>query len=394
MHIYVVTNSDADIHELVRYTLSYTPAADPIYPPPAGLYVKVKNTSATPLRAAYLHGPYTLYAACYPSTFDPNAKYDQPDAEGFPQFEPYLKAGGSWDAIITIPQRIRQTPTELVSADPESCQSMTWVIEIASQVVFSSTAAVNFEVLVGRDEKSVQLSTGGVSSTRSPLPAQLQDHWSFRTRGEQVLAKAGVYSKAISLQVDDTASLWNSPSFPSFEENQRDEAEPSSQGLHAAANRTGSAGHQTIKPQKSAAKKKKKKVHFVVLTHGLHSNLGADMLYLKESIDVAAKRACERSKQNRQAPGNHPVFDNSSGPARSVARDTSVRSHFVITYIVMVSDEYYSTGFLMMFRTAMTTVKEKMMTSKLLSEVSSEMPFVLNVVSSILESALRNMFCL
>lgn len=394
MHICVVTNFDADIHEPVRYTLSYTPAADPIYPPPAGLYVKVKNTSATPLRAAYLHGPYTLYAACYPSTFNPNVTYDQPDAEGFPQFEPYLKAGGSWVAIITIPQRIRQTPTELSSADPESCQSVTWVIEIVSQVVFSSTAVVNFEVLVGRDEKSVQLSTGGVSSTRPPLPAQLQDHWSPKTRGEQVLATAGVYSKAISLQVDDTASLWNSPPFPSFEENQRDEAEPSSQGLQAAANRTGSAGHQTIKPPKSATKKKKKKVHLVVLTHGLHSNLGADMLYLKESIDVAAKRAREQSKQNRQASENCPVFDNSPGLARSVARNTFVRSHFVITCIVMVSDEYYPIGFLVTFRTAITTVKKTMMTSKSLSEVSSEMPFVLNVVSSILANALRNMFCL
>ena len=275
--------------ESVRYTLSYNPAVDPIYPPPEKLYVKIRNTSPIPLRAAYLHGPYTLYAACYPSTFDPHVKYDQQDTDGVPQFEPYLKAGGSWDATITVPQRIHRTPTELVSADPESHQSVTWVIEIVSQVIFSGTAAVNFEVLVGRDEKSVQMFTAsGASSAGLPSPAQLQDHWSSKPKGEQVLASAGVYSKSITLRVDDTASLWNSPPFPSFEEDQE---------ACAAAEMQKTAERQIDIPQK---KHSKKNIHLVVLTHGLHSNLGADMLYLKESIDAATKKAREQAKKDRQ----------------------------------------------------------------------------------------------
>lgn len=270
--------------ESVRYTLSYNPAVDPIYPPPEKLYVKIRNTSPIPLRAAYLHGPYTLYAACFPSTFDPNVKYDQQDTDGVPQFEPYLKAGGSWDATITVPQRIHRTPTELVSADPESHQSVTWVIEIVSQVIFSGTAAVNFEVLVGRDEKSVQMFTAsGASSAGLPLPAQLQDHWSSKPKGEQVLATTGVYSKSITLRVDDTASLWNSPPFPSFEEDQE---------ACATAETQKTAERQIDTPRK--------KIHLVVLTHGLHSNLGADMLYLKESIDAAARKAREQAKEDRQ----------------------------------------------------------------------------------------------
>lgn len=254
--------------------------------------MKVRNTSATPLRAAYLHGPYTLYAACYPSSFDPNVKYELQDTEGVPQFEPYLKAGGSWDATITVPQRIRATPTELASAGPESRQSVTWIIEIVSQIIFSNTAAVNFEVLVGRDEKSVQLSTGGITGNNGlPQPAQLQEHRSPKARGNQVVATAGIFSKAITVLVDDTASLWNTPSFPSVDKAKDAEAE-SPQSIEQPPEAQQEDVHEE--------EKKKKKIHLVVLTHGLHSNLGADMLYLKESIDASARKAKEQARQQRR----------------------------------------------------------------------------------------------
>src|SRR4029077_20058610 len=84
-----------------RYKLTYSPAADPILPTPSELYEKVKNTSAIPLRAAYLHGPYALYTACYPANFDANSKNI---GDRLPQFEPNLKPGGSWDATIPVPQ--------------------------------------------------------------------------------------------------------------------------------------------------------------------------------------------------------------------------------------------------------------------------------------------------
>src|SRR5271155_3270124 len=83
-----------------RYTLTYTPSADRILPAPKFLYVKIKNTSAIPLRAAYLHGPYTLYCACYPLTFHPNTKHERVNDEGTPEYEPQLKAGGHWNAKL------------------------------------------------------------------------------------------------------------------------------------------------------------------------------------------------------------------------------------------------------------------------------------------------------
>ncbi|KAJ5435682.1 ABC transporter integral membrane type 1 [Penicillium cf. griseofulvum] len=285
------------VGEVVRYTITYTPAADPILPIPSNLYVRVKNTSAIPLRAAYLHGPYTLYAACYPSQFDPNTKYERQDLEGTPQFEPYLKAGGGWDAVIKVPANLLEahdfgSPGQ---GGPASGQSVSWIIEIQSQVIFSSSAAVHFELLVGRDEKSLAYFSGGAWSSGNGStgpPAKLQDHWIPETRGSQVLALKGVYSKAIALHVDDTTSLWSNPPFPSAESASKSVDQKPQDSKYPCDNPA--PEDSTEAPMRSA---KKKPVHLVLLTHGLHSNLGADMLYLKESIDATMRKSKKEDSQ-------------------------------------------------------------------------------------------------
>lgn len=248
----------------------------------------MKNTSAIPLRAAYLHGPYTLYAACYPAGFDPNTKYDRLDTEGAPQFEPYLKAGGNWDAVVKVPTRSGD-PHSLVagSSEFESGRSVTWVIEIVSQVIFSNSAAVHFELLVGRDPKSVALFSAGAMSGGLGPPGKFREHWSPETKAQQVIAKNGVYSKSITLRVDDTSSLWNTPPLPSFAR--------SSTSTASDTSASGPGRPEDTQPRKYP----KRKVHLVVITHGLHSNLGADMLYLKESIDAAARKSRERTKEDQ-----------------------------------------------------------------------------------------------
>ncbi|KAE8145045.1 putative serine esterase-domain-containing protein [Aspergillus avenaceus] len=292
------------VGEVVRYTITYTPTTDTVRPIPAELYVKVKNTSAAPLRAAYLHGPYTLYTSCYPSAFDPNVKLDQQITEGIPQFEPYLKAGGSWSAVITVPRRLRQIPEAPTKVESENCQRVTWVIEIMSQIVFSSTASVNFELLVGRDQNSVELSStsGGLTLGLSKTAAQLCDHWSSNTKGNQVLATKGVYSTSISLLIDDTASLWNTPALPSNREKCKTKNANKQCDDHLVVGTEASSKMQGLADP--SQNNKRKRIHLVVLTHGLHSNLGADMLYLKESIDTAARKSKEQADKARQKRRN------------------------------------------------------------------------------------------
>ncbi|EXJ81086.1 hypothetical protein A1O3_07374 [Capronia epimyces CBS 606.96] len=281
------------VGEVVRYTLTYTPSHDRILPPPAHLYVKIKNTAAIPLRAAYLHGPYTLYVACYPSTFNPYKKHERYKEYGAPDFEPQLKAGGQWYAKLTVPEEVRNDTYHAGAnrneADKAERKSFTWIIEVASQVIFSRTATVSFEVLVGRDEKSLELGFQGIAASSQGTPGMLQDHQ--QGKGRQAAQPKGVFSKAVRLAVDDTESLWNTPPFPEWEDSGEVEVGVEEGPQH---------GDKRDAAAKSKTKQRRpKKVHLVLLTHGLHSNLGADMLYMKETIDTAAKQAREDSKKQR-----------------------------------------------------------------------------------------------
>ena len=271
------------------------------------------------MRAAYLHGPYTLYVACYPVTFDPNTKHEDSGQDGVPQFEPNLKAGGSWNARLKVPEKIRATAGKVnARRNADSVPpSVTWIIEVSSQVIFSNTAAVHFEILVGRDEKSIDLGLTCTIGAGHAVPEQLHDHQQGRRtkEGRNAAHPRGVYSKAVHLVVDDTASLWNKPRLPEWEDEGKDRG-------HNERNSDPGGDLMTLKPihdspaqtvvgvstkTNSERPRKRRKIHLVVLTHGLHSNLGSDMLYLKESIDAAAKQARidvrnRRARNESEAP--------------------------------------------------------------------------------------------
>ncbi|KAL8786328.1 MAG: hypothetical protein Q9195_008255 [Heterodermia aff. obscurata] len=323
------------IGEVVRYTLTYTPSLDRILPSPSQLHVRIKNTSAIALRAAYLHGPYTLYAATYPSTFNPNSKHDTSHDDGVPDFEPNLKAGGSWIGHLKVPDKIRETAGKAnvkrtTAGDVPSC---TWIIEVSSQVIFSTTAAVHFEILVGRDEKSIELGFSALTGHGVPTPGQLQDHQQGRKNKDRRNAQPkGVFSKAVHLVVDDTASLWNKPTLPEWDDEGKNRGEKRGamgedlSGVSLSRRETGETGRDSM-PAREGSEPKKRKVHLVVLTHGLHSNLGADMLYLKESIDAAAKEAREdtrKRKKNRRGSSSNVAH---SERVDTQERPASIRDH-------------------------------------------------------------------
>lgn len=144
---------------------------------------------------------------------------------------------------------------------------------------------MSYEVLVGRDEKSVDLGFHGVVASGQGAPGILQDHQQCKPK--HAAQPRGVFSKAVRLAVDDTECLWNTPPFPQWEEDGEVKVE---EGPQHGDKRDAAAKNKN-------KQRKQKKVHLVLLTHGLHSNLGADMLYLKESIDTAAKQAREDSKK-------------------------------------------------------------------------------------------------
>ncbi|KAI8949061.1 putative serine esterase-domain-containing protein [Xylaria longipes] len=286
------------IGEVVRYTVTYTPSHDRILPSPEVLHLRIRNTSPLPLRAAFVHGPYTLSVSAYPAHYDPNTKFENPRRYGVPEFEPMLKAAGTWSCQLTVPDDIRQSAGmgaargdfahSAVGGDEGV--SASWIIEIASQVIFSSSASVGFEILLARDEKSLSLGSATVTKGQAHIqpPGKVSDfQQSISAKGRRHPGQLkGVFSKAIDLKVEDTATLWNTPKLPDW-----DDWEHGKVGAHG----DGNAVDSSASPASQGGQRKKpprpKRIHLVVLTHGLHSNLGADMLYLKESIDATARQA-------------------------------------------------------------------------------------------------------
>lgn len=293
------------VGEVIRYTITYTPSNDRILPTPSHIHIKVKNTSALPLRAAWVHGPYCLHVSAYPATFNPYQKTENPERDGVPHYEPVLKASGSWMCRLTIPEDIRETGADLGKRRPidqagfERKKSVTWIVEIASQILFSNSAAVHFELLAGRDERSLELGFAAVAGHGHGGPGKVEcsgtEQEKKKAREKGHVQTDGVYSKAVKLVVEDTDVLWDKPTLPTAKDLATG---PSPQ------DRTGEKedqGTTTSQSEKDTSKpRKKKKIHLVVLTHGLHSNIGTDMLFLKESIDATVKQARLSRKKRKE----------------------------------------------------------------------------------------------
>ena len=244
-----------------------------------------------------------------------------------------------------MPERIRETAgkANVKRGTDGSIPSVTWIIEISSQIIFSTSAAVHFELLVGRDEKSVDLGMSSLTGQGVATSGQLQDHQqSHRSKTKHNSAQPkGVFSQAVNLVVDDTESLWNKPSLPEWDDEGKDRGsvkaypDPGEQDVQPFNKADCQPGASDDTKKEAVDRRKRKRVHLVVVTHGLHSNLGADMLYLKESIDATAKEARESARKrkavlrsarrfsdagvekdgsNNQTPHIHKHLDSSTAP--------------------------------------------------------------------------------
>lgn len=306
------------IGEVIRYTVTYTPSQDRILPSPEKLYVRIRNTSAIALRAAFIHGPYTLSVAAYPAGFLPNEKFPEPQKYGVPEFEPMVKAGGSWECELVVPEDIKQSAgvggngTTFGKDAGHNSECASWIIEITSQVIFSTSAAVSYEVVVGRDHKSLNLSQPSSSfaeAGQNMRPGKLSDYQQSigAKDGHHPAQPQGIFSRAVRLKVEDTATLWNTPRLPGWDDlgSKRAKENKGADNPVESMVKTGDPETKHDKPVR-----KQKNVHLVLLTHGIHSNLGADMLYMKESIDAAAKQAkidARARRQKERAAAGKPI---------------------------------------------------------------------------------------
>lgn len=104
-------------------------------------------------------------------------------------------------------------------------KSYSWIVDVVSQIIFNNTISIDFEIMIGTCK-------------------QVLHDASFAEKNILNSDKVGCFNSLLHVDNWDTLDLWNLP---------------------------------VLQPNKPK--------HLVILTHGLHSNASADMLYLKEQID-------------------------------------------------------------------------------------------------------------
>lgn len=198
--------SAVKVGELERYVITYDLYEGDEIPANVSLnslWLKVKNLESLTYRAAYLMGPFILYCDVRTEDYHHSQKiYASVDR---PKFEPNLQAQQRCIAELSL---------------HEIKKRYVWIVDIVSQIVFSTVAQVSFEITIGR-------SRGSLSGKKDDL------------------VNEGSLSNQLTVSRLTTLDLWNLP------------------------------------PQLQVEKDIK---HLVVLTHGLHSNVSTDMQYLMEQI--------------------------------------------------------------------------------------------------------------
>lgn len=195
-------NTDAlKIGDVHRFVITYTPS-DIIQEIGSALYIRVKNIENFLLNSVLLTAPYLIY--CDIRTQDYSHKKECFVTDDQPVYDPNLIPGQS----LTHKLSLHKLQDKYV-----------WIVDVISQIIFSSSAEVNFELLLTRDADSLNASHSAI--------------------------KDGNYSMHnLAVEHLTTTDLWN-------------------------------------KPPKSLTDP----IHLIILTHGLHSNVSADMFYIKEQIE-------------------------------------------------------------------------------------------------------------
>lgn len=219
---------------VTRYVIEYTRAdADKTH-----IYCRLKNIEKSSLRAIHLlNGPFILYCHVVPHNYHHNQKFvpDNKDENKEVVFHNHVKPGQTFNV------RLNLNDNSFVRENDEKLPVYSWSVDIVSQIVISRNTSILYDFMIGDDlEKMRKLNTGSLQSTLTSINPSHLIARSLDDNG--TLNKSNnPHLKVIRQTVDD---LWATrPKHPD------------------------------------------KPIHLVIVTHGIFSNLTADMLYLKDSIE-------------------------------------------------------------------------------------------------------------
>ncbi|EMR10641.1 hypothetical protein PNEG_01341 [Pneumocystis murina B123] len=157
----------------------------------------------------------------------------KPSLDFMPQYCPNLNTGCSF--WVELPLVFEESFED--SKTVPFLKKKGWIVDIISQIVFTKSARVYFEFSLSTSKQKI--------------------YW------ENYFGIVEIKNVSIKVFEQDTKQLWS---------------------IDKSLKENGVSGSDSLE----------KNIHFVVLTHGLHSNVSADLFYLKERIEVEGRLKGEK----------------------------------------------------------------------------------------------------
>ncbi|RLV89837.1 putative lipase [Spathaspora sp. JA1] len=222
-----------------RYTLTYTRQD----PSTTKVYLRLKNIEKSSIRAIHLlNGPFILYCHVIPYNYNPHKQFNPDDVRENTEvlFDNQIKPNQSFNATLLL------NKNSLVSSSEQEGDKFQWEIDIISQIVVSRKATILYDLMIGDDlELMTRLSRNKISQTLNNLSSPLSPEIDEKVEefNRQVINHQ-IYNPQVKVVKQTAEEMWNNePKDPS------------------------------------------KPIHLIIVTHGIFSNLTADMLYLKDTLE-------------------------------------------------------------------------------------------------------------
>ncbi|KAM9898816.1 hypothetical protein OXX79_006085 [Metschnikowia pulcherrima] len=218
--------------DVCRYKIQFTNRD----PSRSEIYFRVKNIERTGLRAFHLvNGPFILYCHVIPCNYDPHVKFEPESTEVSNEvcFRNTIKPGQTFNV------RLCMNGNSLRRRNKDGSTTHEWTCDLMCQIVLNLRVSLSFVVMIGENLDEMR------RISRSPLTNLSKGDFQLPLKEENGHGvEWGVAGhEDLSVECAKTDDIWTkTPRLPG------------------------------------------KPVHLVIVTHGIFSNLTADMLYLREML--------------------------------------------------------------------------------------------------------------
>lgn len=216
-----------------RYIVTYTN----IDPNKNEIYYRLKNIERTSIRAIHLlNGPFILYCHVVPHRYNHRKYFQSTDPKHNKEvvFENQIKPGQTFNVPLSLNNNSYLKDSE------EGYHMYQWKIDIVSQIVITTKTVILYDLMIGDDFKNMKkINHGSLQNSLTVVNKELTN--SNNDNGFPLNVST---NPQLQVEKHNTKGLWaTQPPYPD------------------------------------------RPIHLIILTHGIFSNLTADMLYLKDSLE-------------------------------------------------------------------------------------------------------------